>query len=339
MKFLDQVIINVIAGNGGNGCISFRREKYIPKGGPDGGDGGNGGHVWIKSTRNLNTLIDFKYKKYFKANNGENGRNKKKSGKKGKDITIQVPIGTRIINNDTNEIIEDIIDDNKYVLIAKGGWHGLGNTRFKSSTNRTPRKCTSGTKGEERKIKLELILLADVGTLGLPNSGKSTLVSHVSQAKTKIANYPFTTLQPVLGTVKIKKHKKFVIADIPGLITGASKGYGLGIKFLKHLERCHLLLHIIDISIKKKSNILKNIKTILKEIQNYNRFLCKKPTWIVFNKIDLLKKNEINNVVTFVKNNLKNIQPLYLISSIKNNGIKKMCQDISKFLKKLTSKT
>ncbi|XBC41100.1 MAG: Obg family GTPase CgtA [Buchnera aphidicola (Nurudea yanoniella)] len=333
MKFLDQATICIIAGDGGNGCISFRREKYIPKGGPDGGDGGNGGSIWLQSNKNLNTLIDFKHKKTFKANNGENGKNKKKSGRKGKDIIIQIPIGTRIIDKNTNEIIEDITDDKKLVLVAKGGWHGLGNTRFKSSKNRTPRKCTLGTSGEKREIRLELILLADVGTLGLPNSGKSTLVSQVSRAKTKIANYPFTTLQPILGTVQIEKNKKFVIADIPGLIMGASKGYGLGTQFLKHLERCRLLLHIIDISIKNKFNIFQNIKIILKEIKNYNKKIFTKPIWIVFNKIDLISTNEIKNIVEYIKNNLQNTQPMYLISSIKKNGIQILCQDIFKFLK------
>ncbi|XBC42137.1 MAG: Obg family GTPase CgtA [Buchnera aphidicola (Meitanaphis elongallis)] len=336
MKFLDQIIIHVIAGNGGNGCISFRREKYIPKGGPDGGNGGNGGSIWLQTNRNLNTLIDFNFKKTFKAQNGENGKNKKKSGKKGKDIIIQIPIGTRIIDNNTNEIIDDITCNKKLILIAKGGWHGLGNTRFKSSVNRTPQQHTLGTKGEQREIKLELILLADVGTLGLPNSGKSTLVSYISRAKTKIADYPFTTLAPILGTVKINKDEHFIIADIPGLIKGASHGHGLGIQFLKHLERCHLLLHIVDISIKNKFIILNNINIILEELKNYNKTLCTKPIWIVFNKIDLVNENEIKNIVKFIKINLKHIKPYYLVSSIKKIGIKKICQDILYFIKNNT---
>ncbi|HXK00468.1 MAG TPA: GTPase ObgE, partial [Buchnera sp. (in: enterobacteria)] len=218
MKFLDKAIINVIAGNGGNGCISFRREKYIPKGGPDGGDGGDGGNVWLKSTNNLNTLIDFKFKKIFSANNGQNGCSGKCAGKKGRDITIMVPIGTRIINIETNEIVSDMVNDNQKLLIAKGGWHGLGNTRFKSSINRSPKRKTLGKPGEKREILLELMLLADVGTLGLPNAGKSTLVQAISSAKPKIAEYPFTTLTPTLGVVSINNKKKFIISDIPGLI-------------------------------------------------------------------------------------------------------------------------
>ncbi|QCI23369.1 Obg family GTPase CgtA [Buchnera aphidicola] len=332
MKFLDQVIINIIAGNGGSGCTSFRREKYIPKGGPDGGDGGDGGSIWLQSNRNLNTLIDFKFKNVFKAKNGENGKNKKKSGKKGIDIVIKVPIGTRVIDHNTNEIIKDIVKDKQLILIARGGWHGLGNTRFKSSTNRTPQKYTTGTQGEQRKIKLELMLLADVGTLGLPNVGKSTLVSSISAAKTKIADYPFTTISPILGTVKIKENKNFVIADIPGLIPEASQGRGLGIKFLKHLTRCKLLLHIIDISIKNKFNILNNIKIILTELKKYDKKLCKKPIWIVFNKIDLINKHEINNISEYIKEHLKNVNRYYYISSIKKIGIKTMCQDIFKFI-------
>ncbi|ANF17124.1 GTPase CgtA [Buchnera aphidicola (Schlechtendalia chinensis)] len=329
MKFLDKAVICIIAGDGGDGCISFKREKYIPKGGPDGGDGGNGGNVWIKANRNLNTLVDFRFKKIFKAQNGENGKNKKKSGKKGKDIIICVPLGTRIIDNNTKEIIDDVVKDMQLVLIAKGGWHGLGNTRFKSSTNRTPKRCTIGTKGEQRDIQLELMLLADVGTLGLPNSGKSTLVSSMSSAKTKIANYPFTTLNPVLGTVRISKSTSFVIADIPGLIEGASQGKGLGIQFLKHLNRCRLLLHIVDISIKNQYIILNNIKTILKEVRNYDKNLKNKPIWIIFNKIDLLKKRDIEIITIFIKKRIHPIQTrFYLISSITKLGIEQMCKDI-----------
>ncbi|XBC44202.1 MAG: Obg family GTPase CgtA [Buchnera aphidicola (Schlechtendalia peitan)] len=334
MKFLDQATIHIIAGNGGNGCISFRREKYIPKGGPDGGDGGNGGNVWLKANRNLNTLVDFRFIKIFQAQNGENGKNKNKSGKKGKDIIIPVPIGTKIIDNNTNEIIDDIVHDGQQILIAKGGWHGLGNTRFKSSVNRTPKKCTIGTLGEQRNIKLELVLLADVGTLGLPNSGKSTLVSSISSAKIKIANYPFTTLTPTLGSVKINTNDSFIIADIPGLIEGASQGRGLGIQFLKHLERCHLLLHVIDISIKNKFIILNNIKIILKELKNYNTKLYEKPIWFIFNKIDLVNKKHTENIIKFIKENIQ-IKTLYcyLISSITKKGIKTMCKDISYYIK------
>ncbi|MDE5285422.1 MAG: Obg family GTPase CgtA, partial [Buchnera aphidicola] len=268
--------MQVIAGNGGNGCISFRKEKYIPKGGPDGGDGGDGGNIWLKADNNLNTLTDLRFKKIFQAQHGKNGSNKNCSGKKGQDITILVPIGTKIINNQTREIIDDLIVHKQKLLVAKGGWHGIGNTRFKSSTNRTPRQNTLGKKGEVRELQLELIVIAEVGTLGMPNSGKSTLVKHISNAKTKISDYPFTTLNPILGSVKIG-NKKFIIADIPGLIKGASKGRGLGINFLKHLERCKILLHIIDLVPIDQSNPIDNIIIILNEIKKYSIKLYHKP--------------------------------------------------------------
>ncbi|AAO27071.1 GTP-binding protein [Buchnera aphidicola str. Bp (Baizongia pistaciae)] len=333
MKFLDKAIIHVIAGNGGHGRTSFRREKYIPKGGPDGGDGGNGGNVWLQTVTNLNTLIDFKFTKIFKAQDGQQGFNKKKTGKKGSDIVIQIPIGTKIIDHNTNEIIEDMIQDKQLVLVAKGGWHGLGNTRFKSSTNRIPIKHTKGTQGEFRILRLELILIAHVGTLGLPNSGKSTLVRNISNAKTKIANYPFTTLKPVLGTVKINHKEFFVIADIPGLIQGASHGIGLGYQFLKHLERCHLLLHIIDISQINFKNTITNIHVILDELKTYNKILHNKPIWFVFNKIDLIDDIDINTKLKSILEKLGSIQQYFLISAIKKTGLKKIVKKIYDFLK------
>lgn len=334
MKFLDKTVIHVIAGNGGNGCVSFRREKYIPKGGPDGGNGGDGGNVWLKSERNLNTLIDFRFKKIFKAQNGNNGSNQKKSGKKGSDITIRIPIGTRVINNATNELIVDMINDQQRILIAKGGKHGLGNTRFKSSVNRTPRKYTKGMIGEKQELKLKLILLAHVGTLGLPNCGKSTLVKNISKAKTKIASYPYTTLAPILGTVKINDHKNFIIADLPGLIEGASNGIGLGSKFLSHLERCHLLLHIIDISLIDPSNPINHILIITNELKNYNQLLYNKTRWLVFNKIDLINKTEVHNRINLIFNILGKIKPYFLISAKKKIGINVMKNNIFKFLNK-----
>ncbi|CAL4043440.1 Obg family GTPase CgtA [Buchnera aphidicola] len=333
MKFLDQAVIHVIAGNGGNGCISFRREKYIPKGGPDGGDGGNGGNIWLQSTNNLNTLIDFKFKKFFLAGNGKNGLSGKCSGKKGVDITIPVPIGTRIIDIKTNEIISDMLDNNQTLLIAKGGWHGLGNTRFKSSINRTPKKKTLGTPGEKREILLELMLLADVGTLGLPNAGKSTLVQAISSAKPKIAEYPFTTLTPTLGTVFINNKKKFIISDIPGLIKNASKGIGLGFQFLKHLERCRLLLHIIDISSNNTTDIINNIHVILNELKHYNVTLYNKPRWIIFNKTDLLEIKKTKKIISKVLLSLNKLEKYYVISAIYKTGTKLLCSDISNFLK------
>lgn len=333
MKFIDQTIIQVIAGNGGNGCINFRREKYIPKGGPDGGDGGDGGNVWLESDNNLNTLIDLRFKKIFQAPHGGNGLGKNCSGKKGKDIKIYVPIGTKIINYQTREIIGDLIKNKQKILIAKGGWHGLGNSRFKSSINRTPRKRTLGSKGEKRDIQLELILLADVGTLGMPNAGKSAFVKSISGAKTKIADYSFTTLNPILGSVYTKE-KKFIIADIPGIIQGASQGLGLGINFLKHLERCKILLHIVDIYPTNYSNPIENIKIVLDELKKYNINLYNKPRWLIFNKIDLIKNSEIKLIIRKIKNTLKIKEKFYLISSIKKIGLEKLCSDIALYLKK-----
>ncbi|WP_343154078.1 Obg family GTPase CgtA [Buchnera aphidicola] len=333
MKFIDQTVIRVIAGNGGNGCVNFRREKYIPKGGPDGGDGGNGGNVWIESNNNLNTLIDFRFKKIFQAQSGTNGLKRNCSGKKGSDITIYVPVGTKIINYQTREIIDDLIQDKQKILIAKGGWHGLGNTRFKSSTNRTPRKRTLGLTGEKRDIQLELLLIADVGTLGMPNAGKSTLVKNISGAKTKISHYPFTTLHPVLGSVEIQK-KRFVIADIPGIIQGASKGKGLGINFLKHLERCKILLHIVDLSPSNYSNPIENIKYVLDELKQYSTKLYNKPRFLILNKIDLMTTSKINKLTKEIKKHLNIKEPYYLISSLKKTGTKKLCSDILNYLNK-----
>ncbi|AHG60000.1 Obg family GTPase CgtA [Buchnera aphidicola] len=334
MKFIDQTIIEVIAGKGGNGCVNFRREKYIPKGGPDGGDGGDGGNVWLEANNNLNTLIDLRFKKKFCAQNGENGSGKKCSGKKGSDINIQVPIGTKVINYQTREVIGDLIKNKQKILVAKGGWHGLGNTRFKSSTNRSPRQSTMGTIGEKRDIQLELMLIADVGTLGMPNVGKSTLVKSISGAKTKIADYPFTTLNPVLGSVNIKNNKKFIIADIPGIIKGASNGSGLGIRFLKHLERCKILLHIVDLKPQNNFHPMKNISIVLNELKKYNIALYNKPRWLVFNKIDLLNLEEIKKIIKEIESKLETQEKYYFISSKKQTGIKKLCFDISQYLNK-----
>lgn len=333
MKFIDHTVIQVIAGNGGNGCVNFRREKYVPKGGPDGGDGGDGGNIWIESNNNLNTLIDFRFKKVFQAPHGTNGLKRNCSGKKGDDITIYVPIGTKIINYQTREIIDDLTEDKQKILIAKGGWHGLGNTRFKSSINRTPKQRTLGLIGENRYIQLELLLIADVGTLGMPNAGKSTLVKNISGAKTKTSDYPFTTLYPILGNVEIEK-KKFVIADIPGIIKGASQGKGLGINFLKHLERCKILLHIVDLCPTDHSNPIENIKTVLNELKRYNIQLYNKPRLLIFNKIDLITTTQINKLIQEIKNTLKIQEPYYFISSLQKIGTKKLCSDILYYLKK-----
>lgn len=333
MQFVDEVLISVSGGNGGNGCISFRREKYIPKGGPDGGNGGDGGNVYIIADKNINTLVDFKFKKIFQAENGYNGKGNDCTGKKGKDIYIKVPIGTRIIDQKTGNVIIDILICKQYFVIAKGGHHGLGNIRFKSSTNQTPMQNTMGSIGEKRLLKLELILLADVGILGLPNSGKSTFLSVISSANPKIADYPFTTIVPKLGVVQLNK-KRFIIADIPGLIKGASKGYGLGTNFLKHLSRCYLLLHFIDLHPIDGSDPIKNFLIICDELKRYNdRKLYKKPRWIVFNKIDLLNKEEINFYIKSI-NKYLNHNFYYLISAKNKIGTKKLCSEILSFLDK-----
>lgn len=337
MQFLDEVKIFLFAGNGGDGCISFRREKYIPKGGPDGGNGGKGGNIYFISDKNINTLNEFKFKKEFHAENGHSGKGKNCTGKNGKDLILKVPLGTRIINFDNNNIILEMLTNNQTFLIAKGGNYGLGNSHFKSSTNQTPRKKTYGQLGEKIVIKLELILLADVGILGLPNVGKSTLLNSLSSAKAKVADYPFTTLFPKLGAVKLNKNNTFIIADIPGLVKGASQGNGLGIKFLKHLERCDILLHIIDISIKDILHIIQNIFIIIKELKKYSFNLYKKQRWIVFNKIDLLKNKEIQIITSTIVKKLK-ISNYYLISAKNKFGIDNLCKDIFCHFNKKISK-
>ncbi|WP_343152476.1 Obg family GTPase CgtA [Buchnera aphidicola] len=335
MKFIDEAIIHVIAGDGGNGCISFRREKYIPKGGPNGGDGGNGGSIWIISDKNLNTLVEFRFKKNFIAKNGEHGKGKNCSGKSASDIYVKVPLGTRVINYETNEIIIDLTINQQKILIAKGGWHGIGNSRFKSSTNRTPLKRTMGTKGESRILILELRLLADVGTLGLPNAGKSTFVSKVSNAHTKIAEYPFTTIKPILGRVKVENKNRFTIADIPGLIKNASDGIGLGIKFLKHLERCKILLHIVDLSPIDNSNPVENIKIILNELKKYSLKLYNKPRWLVLNKTDLLNKKNLKIIEKKINKYFIKEEKIFYISCFNKKNIDFLCVEIFNFLKKI----
>ncbi|QCI26827.1 Obg family GTPase CgtA [Buchnera aphidicola (Thelaxes californica)] len=336
MNFIDEVDIDISAGNGGDGCISFRREKYIPKGGPDGGNGGNGGNIWIKIDKNINTLIEYKFKKKFQAQHGQPGQPKKCTGKTGKDLILTVPIGTQIIEYSSNILIADLIENKKEkLLIAKGGWHGLGNVRFKSSTNRTPYKKTLGKKGESKKIKLKLILLADVGTLGMPNVGKSTLIQSITKSNTKIADYPFTTLFPSLGVVYIgpkKNNKKFVIADIPGLIKNAHKGMGLGIQFLQHLERCKILIHIVDLFPTDFSNPINNIEMITNEIHKHSLSLYKKPRWLVFNKIDLFTNTK--QKIQF-ENMLKKYQikeKYFFISAKEQIGIKNLCNHLWNFL-------
>ncbi|WP_144213262.1 Obg family GTPase CgtA [Shewanella donghaensis] len=293
MKFIDEAKIRVEAGDGGSGCVSFRREKYVPDGGPDGGDGGDGGNVFLVADENMNTLIDFRFVSSHIAERGKNGRGRDATGHGGKDLFLKVPVGTRAADFDTEEQLGDLTTHGQKLLVAKGGFHGLGNTRFKTSTNRAPRQKTLGTEGEVRFLKLELLLLADVGLLGLPNAGKSTFIRSVSRATPKVADYPFTTLVPNLGVVSPRPGQNFVIADIPGLIEGASDGAGLGIRFLKHLERCRVLLHIIDIDPIDGSDPVESARSIVAELEKYSPKLAAKPRWLVFNKIDLLQEDEL----------------------------------------------
>ncbi|MFT8229853.1 MAG: Obg family GTPase CgtA [Enterobacterales bacterium] len=332
MKFIDEAYIKVIGGNGGDGCISFLREKNIAYGGPDGGNGNNGGNVFISTDKNINTLIEYNFKKIFQAEHGGNGKGCNCTGKRGKDLVIKVPVGTRILNTDTNIIVKDMIYNHQIVIVAKGGLPGLGNNRFKSSINRAPYKKTNGTKGEINNLKLQLILLADVGMLGLPNSGKSTLTRSISSSKTKIAHYPFTTLVPNLGVVKVNNNN-FTIADIPGLIKGASSGRGLGINFLKHLERCKLLLHLVDL-LPIYNNPIENITILLNELKQYSYKLFIKPQWLIFNKSDLISSNNAKKIVDNVINKLNWTNKYYIISAINNIGTLNLSLNIEKFINK-----
>lgn len=333
MKFIDEALVRIEAGDGGNGCVSFRREKYIPKGGPDGGDGGDGGDVYLQADENLNTLVDYRFEKRFVAERGQNGRGSNCTGHRGKDITLRVPVGTRAIDNDTLEILGDLTRHGQKFLIAKGGYHGLGNTRFKSSVNRTPRQKTNGTKGEKRDVKLELMLLADVGMLGLPNAGKSTFIRAVSAAKPKVADYPFTTLVPSLGVVRVDENRSFVIADIPGLIEGASDGAGLGIRFLKHLERCRVLVHLVDITPIDGSDPAHNIAIIENELIQYSKKLAEKPRWLVFNKVDTLLEDEVKERIADVVTRLGLAdEKIYQISAITGENVSVLCGDVMDFI-------
>ncbi|QIF92629.1 Obg family GTPase CgtA [Proteus vulgaris] len=332
MKFVDEAKILIVAGDGGNGCVSFRREKYIPNGGPDGGDGGDGGDVYMIADENLNTLIDYRFTKSYRAERGENGHSRDCTGKRGQDITISVPVGTRVRDLATNEIIADLTVHGQKQMVAKGGFHGLGNTRFKSSVNRAPRQRTMGTPGESREVLLELMLLADVGMLGMPNAGKSTFIRAVSAAKPKVADYPFTTLVPSLGVVRMDNHQSFVVADIPGLIEGAADGAGLGIQFLKHLERCRVLLHLIDIDPIDGSDPVENAQIIVSELEKYSEKLAQKPRWLVFNKVDLLDAEEAKEKAKAIVEALGWDENYYMIAAINQDGVKKLCWNIMEFL-------
>lgn len=339
MKFIDEATIETIAGNGGNGCVSFRREKYIEHGGPNGGDGGSGGSVYIVSDNSINTLIDYRYKKKFTAKNGQHGMGSDCYGKKGDDIILRVPVGTTITDIETNQILADLNKNNQKLQIAKGGRGGFGNLHFKSSTNRAPRQATKGELGEAKKLHLELQVLADVGLLGLPNAGKSTFIASVSNAKPKIADYPFTTLHPNLGVVRVENNKSFVIADIPGLIEGAANGVGLGIKFLKHLKRTKLLLHLVDIApLDNTIDAITNAIAIIKELKLYSKELYEKPRFLVINKIDLIEENQREKIIKkYIKEFKKfktntNFDKVFVVSGISGFGCKELCYYIMQFL-------
>ena len=339
MKFVDQAKISVQAGRGGNGCASFRREKYIPKGGPDGGDGGDGGNIILVATTSLNTLVDFRVNNQFKATHGQSGQSKNRTGGNGDDLIIKVPCGTQAFNKETNELIGDLVDEGDLCLVAKGGLGGKGNTRFKSSRNRAPRQFTQGTEGESRLLYLELTVLADVGLLGYPNAGKSTFIRSVSAAKPKVADYPFTTLYPNLGMVRIDTEKSFVIADIPGIIEGASKGSGLGIEFLKHLSRTRLLLHIVDLADTDDSQTIANsIEVIQKELIAFDAELANKERWLVFNKIDLIAEEKQQSKIDQITAELKWKGQSYAVSALTGNGTEVLTNKIMQWLEKTVVK-
>jgi Obg family GTPase CgtA len=331
MKFVDEANIKVQAGDGGNGCISFRREKFIPFGGPDGGDGGYGGSVWLVADEGLNTLVDFRHQRSFKAQRGENGMGSQMYGKGGEDTTIRVPVGTMVTNVDTDEVIGDLTSHGQRMLVAQGGKGGLGNIHFKTSVNRAPRKATPGTPGDARELKLELRLLADVGLLGFPNAGKSTFIRAVSAATPRVADYPFTTLHPNLGVVSLGTDQSFVIADIPGLIEGASEGAGLGIQFLRHVARTSLLLHIVDIAPIDGSDVAAQVRAIEQELQKFNPELLERPRWLVLNKADMLPEDERTAVAQKIIAELGWTQPWFLVSAIARENTMAVCQQVQRF--------
>ncbi len=336
MKFVDEVSIHVKAGDGGNGMMSFRREKFIEKGGPNGGDGGDGGSIYMEADENLNTLVDYRYTRRFTAPNGEKGGSTDCTGAKGEDLILPVPVGTTVIDAATQEVIGDLVKPGQRLMVAHGGWHGLGNARFKSSTNRAPRQTTPGKPGEARDLKLELKVLADVGLLGLPNAGKSTFIRAVSAAKPKVADYPFTTLVPNLGVVSVGRYKSFVVADIPGLIEGASEGAGLGIRFLKHLARTRLLLHLVDMAPLDESDPAVAAETIIHELSKFSPALADRDRWLVLNKADQLLDDEREERLQDVIKRLNWAGPVFVISALEREGTEALSQEIMRYLDERT---
>ncbi|MDX1562123.1 MAG: GTPase ObgE [Gammaproteobacteria bacterium] len=334
MKFVDEATIRVEAGHGGNGCVSFRREKYIPRGGPDGGDGGDGGDVILVADDGANTLADFRYRRRFKAANGRGGAGQNMTGASGDDLQIQVPVGTEVFDIDTEELLGDLTARGQRLVVARGGRGGRGNTRFKSSVNRAPRQSTPGSPGEARQLKLSLKLLADVGLLGAPNAGKSTLTRALTAAKPKVADYPFTTLHPQLGVVAVDEDTSFVIADIPGLIEGAAEGAGLGIRFLRHLERNRLLLHLVDVGAEPQADDpIDAIRSVAAELDRFSEKLSALPRWLVINKIDLLPEDRRAGAIAEIVGALDWQGPVYAVSGATGEGTAALCRDIAAFLK------
>ena len=336
MKFVDEVSIHVKAGDGGNGMMSFRREKFIEKGGPNGGDGGDGGSIFLEADANLNTLVDYRYTRRFNAKNGEKGGSTDCTGHKGEDLILPVPVGTTVIDANTQEIIGDLTRAGQRLLVVQGGWHGLGNARFKSSTNRAPRQTSPGKPGEARDLKLELKVLADVGLLGLPNAGKSTFIRAVSAAKPKVADYPFTTLVPNLGVVSVGRYKSFVVADIPGLIEGAAEGAGLGIRFLKHLARTRLLLHLVDMAPLDLSDPAEAAETIIHELSKFSPALADRDRWLVLNKSDQILEEERDARMQDVIKRINWTGPVFVISALEREGTEALTQEIMRYLDERT---
>lgn len=330
MKFVDEARIEVQGGNGGNGAASFRREKFIPKGGPDGGDGGRGGSVYVLADRNLNTLIDYRYARKFFAKNGENGRGADCFGAGAEDIILKVPVGTLVIDETTGETVADLTKHGEKALVAQGGKGGLGNLHFKSSTNRAPRQATKGEPGQYRALHLELKVLADVGLLGMPNAGKSTFISAVSNARPKVADYPFTTLVPHLGVVRVGNEQSFVLADIPGLVEGAAEGAGLGHLFLRHLSRTSLLLHVIDCApLDPEVDPVAQARALVRELEKYNPELAQKPRWIVLNKADLLQEDKEEKIARFKKELASDGRPFFVMSAATRTGTQELINAIA----------
>lgn len=335
MKFIDEAKIKVQAGNGGNGACSFLRLKFMPNGGPDGGDGGDGGSIFLTADENLNTLVDYRYTRHFQAKNGEKGHGSNCTGKAGEDSILKVPVGTMVYDDDTDELITDLKENHERVCVAQGGRHGVGNAKFKSSVNRSPRKTIPGQPGERRNLRLELKVLADVGLVGLPNAGKSTLIHAVSAARPKVADYPFTTLHPNLGVVRVSNHRSFVIADIPGLIEGASEGAGLGIRFLKHVMRTRLLFHMVDVMPVDEIDPVEQVKAITKELKKFSPDLYKKERWLILNKIDLLPEDEVNKVCDDIVKKLKWKGKVFRISGLSHEGTEELMQAAMNYLEDL----